>query len=268
MQNSLTNLTNEESLKLHDLWRIAADATYSNSSETLKLFTQRLACLFNAKKASWIAVIHGKSPSDVYSIQLLAGWWALDIVDYDPNFDVDEITSKFIELTRKHGTGRDTKAMLKASGQTRVQLRQDTISDEDFDDHWKTKYYNVPILGIKERMHTAYHVSPVAESYFLIDRDVDGAPFTERDRGLAYLAISGAAVLHRKLFIERGLVAPASHPLSPREKEIFPHLFTDLTQKEIASKLGISMNTVSKNINIIYQKFKVRGRNGLISVCQ
>ncbi|MBQ9012344.1 MAG: response regulator transcription factor [Bacilli bacterium] len=48
--------------------------------------------------------------------------------------------------------------------------------------------------------------------------------------------------------------------LTKREKEIFDHLITNKTTKEIANKLNISEKTVRNHISNVMQKLGVKGR--------
>ena len=52
--------------------------------------------------------------------------------------------------------------------------------------------------------------------------------------------------------------------LSEKEKELLPHLCTDLTYKEIAASLSLSPRTVESYANSIMEKLNVHNRIGLI----
>ncbi|MBK1829991.1 hypothetical protein JIN77_04600 [Verrucomicrobiaceae bacterium R5-34] len=233
----------------------------------MKEYIEKMMTLLKAKNVTWLAATSGQTPSDVYFTKIFDGWWCPDLIDFNLPDNIKEVQAVFFELAKVHGPGIDTVTMTQNAGKTRVQLRQDVIPDDEIDDFWKTREFNVPLLGIKERIHSAYTVTDRAESYFLIDRAPDQGPFDEHDRLLTYLAISGSYGLHHRLLLERGLVAPATSALSPREKETFTLLFTELSQKEIAVELGVSNSTASQYINSVYRKFNVRGRNALISCC-
>ncbi|BDS08031.1 hypothetical protein NT6N_30710 [Oceaniferula spumae] len=265
-QTSAT-LSPQEIEQLQKLWRIAAETKLTDTNSSLKEFTEKLAVLMDAKNVAWLAATSGQTPSDVFFAKIFDGWWCPEVIDFKIPDDVKQVQATFFKLAKKYGPGIDTVTMTQTAGKTRVQLRQDVIPDDEFDDFWKTKYFNVPVLGIKERIHSAYTVTPRAESYFLVDRAVDQPAFTERDRMLMMMVISGAYPLHHKLLLERGLVDPAVSALSPREKEAFTLLCTELTQKEIAAALEVSPSTASQYINSVYRKFRVRGRNGLMACC-
>jgi DNA-binding NarL/FixJ family response regulator len=52
--------------------------------------------------------------------------------------------------------------------------------------------------------------------------------------------------------------------LSDKEKELLPHICTDLTYKEIAANLFLSHRTVESHANSIMEKLQVRNRIGLV----
>lgn len=52
--------------------------------------------------------------------------------------------------------------------------------------------------------------------------------------------------------------------LTKREKEVFEHLITNMTTKEIAQKLNISEKTVRNHISNVMQKLGVKGRAGAV----
>jgi len=57
--------------------------------------------------------------------------------------------------------------------------------------------------------------------------------------------------------------APASS-LSSREREVLSSLSQGLMYKEIAGKLGISLDTVRKHLGSIYRKLHVRSRTDAV----
>ena len=52
--------------------------------------------------------------------------------------------------------------------------------------------------------------------------------------------------------------------LTKREREVFNLLITNLTTREIASKLNISEKTVRNHISNVMQKLGVKGRSKLL----
>lgn len=54
--------------------------------------------------------------------------------------------------------------------------------------------------------------------------------------------------------------APERFPLSTRETEVLAHIAEGLLYKEVAEKLGISVDTVKKHLKSIYAKMQVQNR--------
>ncbi|MGE9267575.1 MAG: LuxR C-terminal-related transcriptional regulator [Verrucomicrobiales bacterium] len=254
---------------LQALWRQLAEDLEGPATDALLLFMKRLCELLDGDDCHWYAGRHGASPCDVFSLEIFAGWWLVDIVKMKPETGThDDIQQRYFELIKKHGDDPLTVHAIEHAGQTRVHLRQDCVGDDEWDRHWKYRDFLEPIYGVKERMHAIYHLAPECEAYLLIDRSADKARFSEEDRALAYLALSGAGQLMRRLFFERGLLPPAMKMLSSRERDTFKLLLSDLSEKEIATELGVSPSTAHQYVAGIYHIFRVRGRSGFLSLCR
>lgn len=52
--------------------------------------------------------------------------------------------------------------------------------------------------------------------------------------------------------------------LSPRQKEVIRHLFSSLSDKQIAAKLNISVPTVRTHIGRLFSRFNLQDRSELI----
>lgn len=250
------------------IWEKAASLGHADLEQGFREITAAISALFGAANTSWLAITHGYTPTDDFSKQVFEGWWVRDHADFSsPPKDFKKIELAFLRLAKEHGIGADTQHVIDESGCSRVTLRQDAIPDADWENHWKRKHFYLPHLNIDERMHVVYAINPQAESYFLIDRAPGTPPFTEQDRQVALLLTCGLAPLHRRLFLARGLMPPSTKAFSPREREIFPLLFSPLTEKEIAEQLGISPHTVHQYIRSIYKSYGVGSRAALMAHC-
>ena len=91
---------------------------------------------------------------------------------------------------------------------------------------------------------------------------------TEIYIGLIALAFAGLGVwagmrLARRpapATFEKNTVALASLGITQREEQVLAHLAAGKSNKEIASKLGVSPNTVKTQIASLYQKLEVQRR--------
>lgn len=80
--------------------------------------------------------------------------------------------------------------------------------------------------------------------------------------GRADRSVPAVAELARLL--PRGTVAPADDLLSPAEARVMAHLAQQLTLREIADRLHLSVNTVKSHARRIYRKLDARGRDEAI----
>lgn len=87
--------------------------------------------------------------------------------------------------------------------------------------------------------------------------------FKPRESRIAHILLSEVAVLH-----EAGLphqAASSTPVLPPRCRLILNHLVTGLPRREVARHLGLSINTVSGYMKMIFKHFQVHSRAELIS---
>jgi DNA-binding CsgD family transcriptional regulator len=69
----------------------------------------------------------------------------------------------------------------------------------------------------------------------------------------------------REIFSEKEWeVILAELSLSPRQKEVIRHLFSSLSDKQIAAKLNISVPTVRTHIGRLFSRFHLQDRGELI----
>lgn len=95
----------------------------------------------------------------------------------------------------------------------------------------------------------------------------------EAVRGIRLGAVPMSPPIARKI-IDAFLHVPAAPVPAPpvgdaglgtREQQVLQHVINGLSQKEIASELGISISTVNTYIQRIYEKLHVRSRSAIIA---
>ncbi len=258
----------ETLVRLEHLWKTGAAVSPVSSEDVLRDCCGLLAELLDATDCKWLAAAHGRTPQNSFSMRVFDNWWAVDYRNFNPGADPQAIQTAYLDYARSYGEGHDAMALHVTShaGRTRAHLRSEVHDDEDWNESPLVKHYLKPVMKVGERMHAIYSVAPGMESYFLFDRPVGATPFCERERDLAVLALSGLAGLQRALFLERGLIAPARKPLAPREREVLKWLCTDLSEKEIAERVGVSRGTVHQYVTGLIRCFGVRGRAGLMAL--
>lgn len=110
-------------------------------------------------------------------------------------------------------------------------------------------------------MVAAFTLSNISESYFLVGRPLDSAvPFNLEDKQKILDLLLRFPGMHYWMFLERGLVPPATRPFSPREQSVIHLRLGALTEKEIAEKLELSKGTIHNYITEIYTVLNVKSR--------
>jgi DNA-binding CsgD family transcriptional regulator len=150
------------------------------------------------------------------------------------------------------------------AGVTRAYLRKELVDDRTWLQSW---LYNEVLRPshVSEMLVGAQAVTPSRESYICMDRGATDMPFRARERNLLQLILSGCPALHREV-LHAGGRGGKSATLSARERQVLRLLLTDLSEKEIAGKLGIGWRTTHEYTVSILRKFGVRGRIGLMAL--
>jgi DNA-binding CsgD family transcriptional regulator len=166
--------------------------------------------------------------------------------------------------------GMTGRASLAGAGRFRVhRLRDGWI---DFAAFRRTLHYRLYYRdqGIVDRMTIGFPVSEDAESFLLVDREKRQLserrrPFNARDAALAGAAVRGVPELHRRLFLDYGLLV-SDKPLGPMERRILHGLLSGGSEKELAAAAGQSHGTLHKYVSALYKRFQVNGRAGLMAL--
>jgi DNA-binding CsgD family transcriptional regulator len=119
--------------------------------------------------------------------------------------------------------------------------------------------------GLTDAMHVIFPVNDSAESYFGFQRRTGRAPFSETNRDLVAYALRGMKWFHRQVMLSQGLLV-AREPLTGGERRLQGLLLTELSEKQIAAKLGQSPQTTHKNVTRLLRKLGVSGRAGLTAL--
>lgn len=90
-------------------------------------------------------------------------------------------------------------------------------------------------------------------------------PISEETIERLTYAMRGIKWFHRHLMLSHGLLVVSS-PLTPTERRVLHPLLTELSEKQIALRLGLSAAAAHRHVKAIFRKFGVRSRAGLISL--
>ena len=120
-------------------------------------------------------------------------------------------------------------------------------------------------VGIADRMLASLVFDDDLSCQFILDR-VGAAPVFEPETASlvsTYLAGLNRAV--RCVVRAYGYVDALS-PLTPRERDVLQHLLAGRAEKDIATALGATAQTVHTHVKNIYRKFDVSSRAGLLDL--
>lgn len=119
--------------------------------------------------------------------------------------------------------------------------------------------------GFHDQCVVFFPVNQDYESMFNFQRVGVKKDFTANEEAIAAYALRGIKSFHRQLALSYGLLI-AEAPLSPTQREVTSLLLTDLSEKQIAGKIGKTVSATHKHITEIFRKFGVNSRAGLMSV--
>ncbi len=160
-------------------------------------------------------------------------------------------------------SGMAGRKMLAMAGAFRVvRVRDGRI---DFEAFRKTGHYDLYYRqqGLTDKMAVGFPLNADAESIFLIDRT--RGRFTDRHAALLQVALRGCREVHRRLFLDNGLLAGGT-PLTPLQRRIVQGLLSGLTEKEIALTTGQKPATMHSYVTALYARFGVKGRAALTAL--
>jgi DNA-binding NarL/FixJ family response regulator len=123
----------------------------------------------------------------------------------------------------------------------------------------------IVVLTVFEDDEKIYRAICAGASGYLVKT----APLAELAGALAEVAAGGSPMTPRVArrvleMFTRLAPLPAPQPLSPREKQVIELMGEGLTNKEIASRLELSVYTVMEYVGAIYGKLHVNTRAGAV----
>ncbi len=90
-------------------------------------------------------------------------------------------------------------------------------------------------------------------------------PFLSVEAVLAGAAVRGIPELHRRLFLNNGLLV-GDKPLSTMEQQILQGLLQGKVEKEIAATVGQKVTTTHTHVTNLYARFGVKSRAALMAL--
>ena len=244
------------------LLSISAHETCSS----IEIYQRYLQLALNADRITWCAFYRGPFGRSAWYTQVMDDWKVFEIkfpIGFD--LDLDEVKAKFYAKARKEGgLGEGIKSMVEAAGVTRAQTVEDSMPYEEWGQHWEYELWQKQ--GIEDRMSGAFVLSPISESHVWIDRNLGKPRFDKQDKEKLVSIMNKFPRLQYWWMLERGLVEPAVHPLSPREKEVLKLLLHPISEAQIAEQLDLAKGTVHNYITGLFKLFQVSSRHELIQL--
>jgi DNA-binding CsgD family transcriptional regulator len=271
---------------LFDLWRRLAEFSANETGSALTCLQEWIAAAIGADNVVWIGavrVLHDSAAKD----DAFLGWRLRDRVALRPDpepyrkqlaeyFDGEhygKLTPTYYERSheaqKEDHVGMDSRATMSGCGR----FRSYRIRDRrylDFAAFEQTAHYQRYYRdgGIHDRIMVGFPVTTDCESFFLIDRwQADPQPrlFSLAEATLAGDAVRGAPWLHRRLFLDNGLLM-ADKLLSPMERQILRALLTGVTEKDLAASTGQKVTTMHKYVTALYARYGVKSRQALLAL--
>ena len=215
-----------------------------DSEQMLASYQRYVQKLLNAEKVTWYAAYRGDYGRELWQTRVMDNWKVVDItfpIGMKRN-RIEEMKAYFKKAQEENAVDPQVELAITGAGRTRVDLLSDAVAPEDWQNHWM--HDHLEKQGVGERMVGAFHLADDSESYVLVDRAINDAPFGEQGRQLLYDALISFPRLHYWLFLERGLVTPAQRPFSPRERDVLRMLLAPGSEEDIADQLKLSKGTV------------------------
>jgi len=246
----------------YQLWDELADFEASRVDDALGHALTRLASLVRAQNAYWLGVVRLAPPAGP-SLDPVRGWRPRAIRFLHPS----ESDVRFYKATRQSADAglvdESMVAHVRHAGVFRAHLLRDLVSQSWFSTHFYESSYRA-----RQIADVVFVVCPVnrdAESYFGFHRTDGHPPFTPRERDLVADALRGLKWFHRQVMLSHGLLV-ARTPLNAMEQRVVRLLLTELSEKEIADRLGVTRGTAHGYVTGILRKFDVSGRAGLTAL--
>lgn len=246
-------------VSVHALWDELSDFEASETDAALKHALARLSKMIGAQNAFWLGTVRLTGPTARDPVK---GWRAraLYYLREQPvhrtfakramrNIDKGKPSASEIEHARTAGTFRAA--------------RMCDLLGPDW--HGTLDFERYRARGVSDALHVIFPVNDGAESYFGFHRKTGRKAFTEADRDLAAYALRGLKWFHRQVMLSRGLTV-ARQPLTPGERRLQSLLLTELSEPDIAAKLGQSPQTTHKNVTRLLRKLGVNRRIGLTAL--
>jgi DNA-binding CsgD family transcriptional regulator len=245
--------------RLHTLWDEIADHTAADIDAALGHLLQSVADLLSAQNAYWLGTVRVMDDEE----DALRGWRPRSVRYLHTSAEYEEHARKSIRDFARGGHDESGVAHARAAGRFRVSVIRELVTPAWFESSMYKFGYEA--RGIVDALFVVFPLHESAEAFYGFQRTAPMPPFGQADKAIAGYAIRGLKWFHRQVMLSHGLLV-ARAPLTPNERRVVRLLLTDLTEKEIADRLGLTTTTTHKYVTDIFRKFGVSGRPGLTAL--
>jgi len=245
--------------RIHALWDQLADFEAGECNAALSHLLGVLAEMVSAQNGYWLGAVR---MSHDESDPLLG--WRPRIVEYlRPRESDESFARRSIRNISRGGFDESTVEHARRAGRFRAYTIRDIVSPEWFEsDFYKN---GIEPRGVVDQLFVIFPINDTAEGYYGFHRIAPAGLFSRKDVDIAAYAIRGLKWFHRQVMLSYGLLA-AQSPIAPMERRILQLLLTDMSEKEISEKVGLTSATTHTYVSEIFRKFGVSGRAGLTAL--
>jgi DNA-binding CsgD family transcriptional regulator len=244
--------------KVSDLWDDLADFPASETEACVRHLLDKLAQWTGSSQAYWLGTVRmGSAESDGSN-----GWRPSAV-----HFLHDDATSmsqyKFGMRMLESGNATDMiRFHVQGAGNFRCHTLAEVASSRYLASDWYKEYQ--AIRSYEDVLYVIIPINRDSESYYVFSRE-SGGNYNEDDKQLAANTLKGLKWLSRRMMLHHGLML-ADKALTSTERKVLALLVTDLSEKQIAEKLGKKADTTHHHVKSIYRKFSVKSRAALMSL--
>ncbi len=245
--------------QIHELWDRLADWPVADAEAALRHLMDSLSLWLDSDHCYWLSAYrmsdNKKDP--------LFGWRAGPVFyPYETPLD----TRVYEAACEDMETGVIDEGVfnhVRQAGEFRAVRLRDHVSPDYLNSAQFHRHYGVRGLG--DALFVVAPVNSDTEVYFCFSRAQAKPRFTPQDLEIPNYCLRSLKWFFKQVLLGQGLMIAAA-PLTATEKEILALLLTDLSEKQIASRLQKKPDTTHKHVLSIYRKYNVNSRAGLMAI--
>ncbi len=242
------------------LWRECDHIAATDVDEGWRRFVSGAAKLLEAPGGGFAVLYSRRGGAE----DPFAGW--LPVHALEEGLDADlRMKIKAAWITDPECQVDDSVArMFAAGGSTRVMRTRDIEPEAE---RWERSPSRrlIEAHGLRDRIIGAYAIDERTEVHFVFDRRRAQSDFSEADRAILEVMLSGIGRLCRWLALSYG-VYPQGSRISPRQREALQHLLTGEAEKNIADRMGLKQSSLHQIVVELYRRFGVQSRPELMAM--